>query len=149
MSVSELRGSSPTDPLKDMAAKWKMRVSHGAIQAQQTDRELVARSAVKMSPADPARQMMLKWKMKGRSSDVSSRESMGIEEQFTTSGKRWISVLAGVLDGCDRLMETLRGLFDDFSRAAAMPHDHWQVPAPNTSAPLGARYNVNEWTAYL
>src|SRR6266566_8853030 len=26
--------------------------------------------------------------------------------------------------------------------ALSRPHDHWTVPAPNTSAPLGARYSV-------
>ncbi len=30
---------------------------------------------------------------------------------------------------------------------ASRPHDHWMVPAPNTSAPLGALYRVRLWVA--
>ena len=30
---------------------------------------------------------------------------------------------------------------------ASRPQDHWTVPAPNTSAPLGARYSVRWWVA--
>ena len=30
---------------------------------------------------------------------------------------------------------------------ASRPHDHWTVPAPKTSAPLGWRYSVRLWVA--
>ncbi len=30
---------------------------------------------------------------------------------------------------------------------SSRPHDHWQVPVPHTSAPLGARYRVRRWVA--
>src|SRR5262249_6357899 len=29
------------------------------------------------------------------------------------------------------------------------PHEYWMVPAPNTRAPLAARYNVRLWVAVL
>ena len=33
--------------------------------------------------------------------------------------------------------------------ALSSPHDHCTVPAPNTSAPLGARYSDRWWVAVL
>ena len=84
--------SAPVDPLKEMAAKWKMRVSHGAtLRSHQTNGSLDG-PASNERPVDPAKEMMVKWKLKEKLSATSDNEANRQRQKFSNHGNRWLDV---------------------------------------------------------